>query len=341
LRLSRTAVLWCSRGVSVVRRVLLALANVAFPGLGFALMSRPRAFGAHLGAVLVAFVLITRSVWCLLLLPLVLLAGAVLAFRDARRFTGPWSWGLGAASIAAGIVLLVVVRLTALEAFALPASSMSPTLQIGDHIYADKLTPQLRAMQPGEIIVFRQPCSGRTFVKRVVARGGQTVEVRCGALYVDGVAVPTKPGAAPCRYPDHATADGELIQVACSEYVEALGDHTYRILHAADYPAHPHEAGYVDFPLADAPPPSCADDPSTRRPRRDEVLGAIVASAAAPADTCAPHLHYVVPAGHLFVMGDNRDNSSDSRIWGAVPEDDVIARVVGIWGPLSRFGDVE
>lgn len=246
-----------------------------------------------------------------------------------------WSRPLGVVGILLGLLSGGAIR-ASLEGFKIPASSMAPTLQVGDHFLVDKLSLHWRAAEVGEVIVFEQPCTGQSFVKRVVAVGGQTVEVRCDVLYVDGVAVPSRLVNNDCRYDDRDAVTGEWRRVPCSAYAETYGGRTYFTYHAPERPYRATDvSGTTDFPSLLEPP----------RCQRGEVIGTLVRSRT-DAGACEQQAHYVVPAGYVFVMGDNRANSFDSRFWGPVAEAHIIGRSIGIFAPsgrgaLSRFGAVD
>jgi signal peptidase I len=102
-------------------------------------------------------------------------------------------------SIGAAILIALALRAMVLEAFKIPSSSMYPTLEINDHIFVNKFIYGIRIPfttiklfewrkpKRGEVIVFIQPCEPeRDYIKRVIATEGQTVEVRCNVVYVDG-----------------------------------------------------------------------------------------------------------------------------------------------------------
>jgi signal peptidase I len=162
--------------------------------------------------------------------------------------------------VALWVLLALVLRWLVLEPRWIPSGSMLPTLQLEDRVLVQKLLPRL-GMSPGigEIVVFHPPEAlleagydrKAALIKRVVAVGGDQVEVRQGQLWRNEVPV---------------------------ESDWALGP-----------------MGYSLAPL-------------------------------------------VVPAGHLMVLGDNRNASLDSHLWGPLPETDVIGTAVWRYWPLQRFG---
>src|SRR5258707_3606209 len=86
-------------------------------------------------------------------------------------------------SAVVSIVITVVLRMFVVEAFSMPSSSMYPTLEIGDHVYIDKLTKTFRSWQRGDPIVFVYPCDpSRDYVKRIIGLPGDKVEVRCNVV---------------------------------------------------------------------------------------------------------------------------------------------------------------
>jgi len=174
-------------------------------------------------------------------------------------------------AIAWAVVITLALRTFVIQAFRIPSESMCDTLLVGDFLFVSKLDygakipfthvrlPGLHAPRRGEVIVFQWPEDpSKDFIKRCIATGGQTVEVRHKQVFVDGV-----------------------------RQVEPYVKHSVT-----------------------------AEDPEGYTPR----------------DNYTPP---TVAPGELFMMGDNRDNSLDSRFWGTVPMDLVKGRALFIYFPTG------
>ncbi len=146
-------------------------------------------------------------------------------------------------SIGVAVVIALLLRAFVVEAFKIPSSSMIPSLEIGDHIFVNKLVygPRipytqrrlftLRGPARGEIVVFNYPCEPeKDFIKRVVAVAGDTVEVRCGILRVNGTPVAQTLVPGPCSYDDQDEVTGAWSKAACSRYHEQHGGFGYDVL---------------------------------------------------------------------------------------------------------------
>ena len=133
-----------------------------------------------------------------------------------------------AQSIAVALVLTLVIRTYVIQAFKIPSGSMRPTLMEGDKLFVNKFIYRFKPMQRGDIIVFKYPQDPKTdFIKRLVAFGGETVEIRDGKIYVDGKRQDDSESFGKFYYYNHDPFGGpnEKIRVPKDSYY-VLGDNS-------------------------------------------------------------------------------------------------------------------
>jgi signal peptidase I len=222
--------------------------------------------------------------------------------------------------------IVLVVRAFIFEPFRIPSDSMMPTLLDGDFIVVNKFAYGLRwpvanrkfidIGQPerGDVVVFRFPPNPDiNYIKRLVGLPGDRIEVHDDHLVINGETVELKPLS---RF-----TDGCYVDLALSE--EKLGDHTHQVLSCRS------QNGLVG-PYALGPgdaPPVC----NRKQFRKTYIARVCRESSPGSGRDLGDFQFGVVPEGHYVMIGDNRDNSDDSRGWGLVPEENLVGKATRIW----------
>ena len=225
-----------------------------------------------------------------------------------RILMQPW-WLDWTAGLFPVIIAVFFLRSFLFEPFKIPSGSMIPTLLVGDLILVNKFHYGLRLPvintkitqgtppQRGDVMVFRYPPKPSVdYIKRVVGLPGDTVAYLNKRLTINGKVVVTE--TVPEFFDEDATR-------YFNQFEEQLDNKKHRVLNYADRSA--FVTPMVDF-----------------QDHRDSCTYTIEGV------TCK------VPDGNYFMMGDNRDNSQDSRYWGFVPDKNIVGKAFFVWMNFSN-----
>lgn len=222
----------------------------------------------------------------------------------------PW-WVEYCASFFPVILPIFLLRSFWIEPFRIPSDSMVPTLLSGDFILVNKYDYGIRLPvinrkvidignpERGDVMVFRYPKDPtQDFIKRVIGLPGDRIDYINKRLTING-----KPVAV------SSAGDFVLPQSfsVMSRFQETIGDNKHFILNEANAPSYVPQESVMPY---------------------------------AYRENC----HYtgdgfscLVPPGHYFMMGDNRDESLDSRFWGFVPDQNIVGKAFFIWFHADRI----
>src|SRR3954471_12587913 len=240
------------------------------------------------------------------------------SYARKERADGAWST---VRFVIALVILGWAVRSLAFQPFFIPSGSMLPTMYVGDYLLVAKwpygysrysfpfgfpaYRGQLFSSQPkrGDVIVFRHPSRKEDLVKRVIGLPGDTIELRGGEVILNGQRMPRQ-ALQPYAMPISANSPCKVVPPATA-FVSTSGQRHYCL-----YPAYRETLpGGPSYTVLDQVASAADDFPPTK-----------------------------VPPGHVFLMGDNRDDSLDSRFpaadggVGMVPVENLIGRAtVTFW----------
>lgn len=299
--------------------------------------------------ILVIATLITGLLWCLdkfVLAPrrrasqaaAQAATGNQLDARTVDKVGRKPGWLETGASIFPVLAVVLILRSFIFEPFQIPSGSMMPTLLIGDFILVQKYAYGIKDPiwqktlietghpKRGDIAVFKYPLDPKVdYIKRVIGLPGDrihydpfskelTIQPNCSSGQACGSALPVT-----------------YSKVELSDFVQ-----TFNQVNGSE-----QTSGFWQLPLDET------RANGIRMNIRQETLGNVTHSIlTVPIAQDQVSLYYkqqgqqvgtwIVPPGHYFMMGDNRDNSADSRYWGFVPEANLVGKATTIWMSFEK-----
>jgi signal peptidase I len=213
------------------------------------------------------------------------------------------AWRESFESIAVAVLIALVLRSFVLEAFKIPSGSMIPTLAIGDQIFVNKLVYGIRIPFTAiRVVDFAMPERGEVIVFICPVEPHEDYIKRVIGLPGDEITV--KAGV--------VHINGKAVSL------EKIGDQSFWDRETRFKRWYPFDTVAYREQIGDR--------------------SHIVIHDADPSQRGADFGPFLVPEGHVFMMGDNRDHSFDSRMWGPVPLSNILGRSLFVWFSWGKDG---
>lgn len=226
------------------------------------------------------------------------------------------------------VLVFLLLRPFVIQSFFIPSGSMHPTLWEGDHILVNKLIYRLRPPQHGEVVVFRAPPAAapdeKDFIKRLIGLPGDRIEVREGFIQLGS-------GPRALLYTHSEIRDVLSLRRAVDAQFESglkplrltgdaiwLGARKITKTEFAQAAGYPRRAVHIE-------------------PGKVFRNGRMLLECYIAEDSTYKWGPRTVPPGHYLVLGDNRNQSHDGRVWGWLPCDRVVGRADAVFWPPKNL----
>ncbi len=239
-------------------------------------------------------------------------------------------------TIGTALILVVIIQRFYIGNFKIPTGSMIPTIEVGDRVFADMVSYKFTGPKRNSIIVFKEPIENKVlYTKRAMGLPGETVKIQDGALYINGEATNFR------QYSNLGIGDnewripkkGDKLEIIPAGNYNKARNHTSIDIEKIQKELKNNSALVYEFM------------PNLKFVVNGEETGLIldfihdkdVVAKLMTGET----VELILDDDYYLALGDNTDNSFDSRYWGFVKGSRIRGRALVRFWPLNRIGLVK
>ena len=239
-------------------------------------------------------------------------------------------------TIGTALILVVIIQRFYIGNFKIPTGSMIPTIQVGDRVFADMVSYKFTGPKRNSIIVFKEPIENKVlYTKRAMGLPGETVKIQDGILYINGEATNFR------QYSNLGIGDNEWRIPKKGDKLEIIPAGNYnkaRNYTSIDIEKIQKELKYNSASVYEFMPNlKFVVNGKETGLILDFIHDKDVVAKLMVGET----VEVTLDDDYYLALGDNTDNSFDSRYWGFVKGSRIRGRALVRFWPLNRIGLVK